>query len=193
MEENGFNLDKGKKQGIPHTNNYRRGLRWWQTFLANTPAHSESLLHSLEQAAGSIGLHLNAERTEYICFDQNQKVDISALKGRSLKLIDNFTNLGRSLSSTEKEINMRQAKAWTAIDRLSVIWRSDQFDKIKRNFFPESSIVHISNGYTNWILTKRIEKKLDGNCTWMLWAVMNKSRKKHATKHQQYDHLFSHL
>ena len=31
---------------------------------------------------------------------------------------------------------MRLAKAWTAIDRLSVIWKSDLTDEIKRSFFP---------------------------------------------------------
>ena len=41
--------------------------------------------------------------------------------GSSLKLIDKFTYLGSSFSSTEAVINTRLAKALTAIDRLSVI------------------------------------------------------------------------
>ena len=48
--------------------------------LANTPAQAETLLHSLEQAAGGIGLHVNTDRTEYMCF--NQRGDISTLKSR---------------------------------------------------------------------------------------------------------------
>ena len=32
--------------------------------LANTPTQAESLLHSLEQAAGSIIFHMNANKTE---------------------------------------------------------------------------------------------------------------------------------
>ena len=46
-----------------------------------------------------------------------------------------YTHLGSSVSSTEKDINTRLAKAWTAIGRLSVIWKSDLIDKIKRSFF----------------------------------------------------------
>ena len=42
--------------------------------LANTPAQAESLLHILERATGGIGLHVNVEKTEYMCF--NQRVDI---------------------------------------------------------------------------------------------------------------------
>ena len=45
--------------------------------LANIPIQTESLLHSLEQAAGGIGLHVNADRTKYMCF--NQQRDISTL------------------------------------------------------------------------------------------------------------------
>ena len=43
-----------------------------QAFLENTPAEEEFLLHSLEQAAESIGLNVNANSTEYMCFKQNE-------------------------------------------------------------------------------------------------------------------------
>ena len=48
-------------------------------FLASSPAQAETLLHSLERAAAGIGLHVNAYKTEYMCF--NQTVDISTLNG----------------------------------------------------------------------------------------------------------------
>ena len=53
--------------------------------LANTPTQAESLLHSLERAAASIGLHVNADKTEYMCF--NQRGDISTLKSGPLKVV----------------------------------------------------------------------------------------------------------
>ena len=53
--------------------------------LANAPAQAETLLHSLEQAAAGIGLHVYVHKTEYMCF--NQTGDISTLNGRSLKLV----------------------------------------------------------------------------------------------------------
>ena len=70
--------------------------------LANAPAQAETLLHSLERAAAGIGLHVNAHNTEYMCF--NQTGDISTLNGSSLKLVDKFTYLGSSVSSTENDI-----------------------------------------------------------------------------------------
>ena len=83
-------------------------------FLANTPAQAETLLHSLEQAAGGIDLHVNADKTEYMCF--NQRGNISTLKGGPLKLVDKFTYLGSNVSSTNTGINTYLAKAWTAND-----------------------------------------------------------------------------
>ena len=119
-----------------------------------------------------------------MCF--NQKGDISTLDGTSLKLVDKFTYLGSSVSSTEKDNDTRRTKAWTAIGRLSIIWKSNLTDKVKRSFF-QAAVVSIY-GFTTWTPTKRLEK-LDGNYTRMLRAVLNKSWQQHPTKHQLYGYL----
>ena len=154
---------------------------------ANTPAQAETLLHSLERAAAGIGLHVNVHKTEYMCF--NQTGNISTQNDSSLKLVDKFTYLGSSVSSTETDINTRLAKAWAAIDSLLVIWKSDLTDKMKRNFFQAVVVGILLYGCTTWSLTKRIEKKLDGNYTRMLRAILNKSWRQHPTKQQLYGHL----
>ena len=104
-----------------------------------------------------------------MCF--NQTGDISTRGGSSLKLVDKFTYLGSSVSSTEADIETRLIKAWTAIDKLSVIWKSDQTDKMKRSFFQATVVSILLYGCTTWTLTKRVEKKLDGNYTRMLQAI----------------------
>ena len=45
-----------------------------------------------------------------------------------------------NVSSTKKVIDMRLTKAWTAIDRLSIIWKLDLTDKMKRSFFQAAVI-----------------------------------------------------
>ena len=50
-----------------------------------------------------------------------KKEDIFTQKGGSLKLVDKFTCLGSSVSSTENDVNARLAKAWAAINWLLVI------------------------------------------------------------------------
>ena len=44
-------------------------------------------------------------------------------------------------------------------------------------------------GCTTWTLTKQLEKKLDGNYTRMLRAILNKSWRQHPTRRQLYGHL----
>ena len=44
-------------------------------------------------------------------------------------------------------------------------------------------------GCTTWTLTKRLEKKLDGNYKWVLRAILNKSWRQHPTRQQLYGHL----
>ena len=103
MKENSFTLEKVRSrrhraQTIMDVD-YADDI----ALLANTPTQAESLLHSLEQATSSIGLHVNAEKMEYICF--TQRGDISTLNSGSLKLMDKFTYLGISFSPTENDIN----------------------------------------------------------------------------------------
>ena len=104
MKENGFKLAKERSRRYPAQtitdadyadNNI--------ALLANIPVQAESLLHRLERADGGIGLHVNADETEYICF--NQRGDIYTLNGSSLKLVDKFTYLESSVSSTKTDIN----------------------------------------------------------------------------------------
>ena len=58
--------------------------------------------------------------------------------------------------------------------------------KVIKSFVPEpiSSVFRIP-----WTLTKRLEKKLDGNYTTMLRAILNKSWRQHPTRRQLYGHL----
>ena len=128
--------------------------------LANTPNQTETLLHSLERAVTGIGHHVNAHKME--CMRYNQTGDITTQDGTSLKLVDKFTYLGSSVSSTEKDIDKQLKKAWTAIDKLSIIWKSDLNDKMKRSFFQAAVVSILLYGCTTWTLTKWLEKKLDG-------------------------------
>ena len=147
MKDNGFVLEKGKKQKISRTNERSRKYPAHTITDAdftddialptNTPAQAETLQHGLERTATGIGLHVKADKTEFMCF--NERGDISILNGSSLKLVDKFTYQGSSVSSTETDTNSRLAKA---INRRSVIWKSELTDRIKRIFF-QAAVVSI--------------------------------------------------
>ena len=60
---------------------------------------------------------------------------------------------------------------------------------MKRSFFQAAVVSILLYGCTTWTLTwKWLEKKLDGNYTRMLWAILNKSWRQHPTRHQLYGH-----
>ena len=124
---------------------------------------------------------------KYMCF--NQTGDISTLNVSSLKLVDKFTYLGSSVSSTGTDIDTWLIKAWIAINRLLVIWKSDLTNKMKHSFFQAVVVLILLYGCTTWTLTKRMEKKLDDNNTKILRAILNKSWRQHPTKQQLYGHL----
>ena len=187
IRENGFELTKKWSRIYPAKTITDADYADDIAILANTYSRAETLLHSLEGAAAGIGRHVNAQKTEYMRY--NQTGDISTLDGTSLKLVDKFTYLGSSVSSTEKDIDTRLTKAWTAIYRISIIWKSDLTDKMKRSFFQAAVVSILLYGCTTWTLTKRLEKKLDGNYTRMLRAILNKSWRQQPTGHQLYGHL----
>ena len=56
-------------------------------------------------------------------------------------------------------------------------------------FFRAAVMSILLYGCTTWTLTKRLEKKIDGNYTRMLRAILNESWRQHPTKHQLYGHL----
>ena len=56
-------------------------------------------------------------------------------------------------------------KAWTPINKLLIMWKSDLTDKMKRSFFQAAVVSILLYGFTTWMLTKQLEEKLDSNYT----------------------------
>ena len=90
MKENSFTLKKARSRRYPAQTitdvDYADNI----AHLANTPNLAESLLHSLELAVSHIGIHVNPDKMESMCFNQG---DISTLNGqvhlpRKLRLIN---------------------------------------------------------------------------------------------------------
>ena len=86
IRENGFELTKKRSKMYPAKTITDADYADDLALMANTPNQAETLLHSLERAAAGIGLHVNAHKTEYICY--NQTGNITTLDGASLRLVD---------------------------------------------------------------------------------------------------------
>ena len=60
---------------------------------------------------------------------------------------------------------------------------------MKRNSFQAAVVSILLYRCTTWTITKWLEKKLDGNYTRMLRAILNKFWRQQPTRHQLYSHL----
>ena len=146
---------------------------------------AKSLLHCLQRTAGGIWPPFQSRQNVYF----NQSGDISTLIGGPLKLVDKFTYQENSISSPENDINTQLAKAWTAINTLSVIWKSGLIDKIKHSFFPSSCHINTAIWMHHLDANLAYGEKVDGIYTRMLRAVLNKYWRQDPTKQQLYGHL----
>ena len=107
----------------------------------------------------------------------------------------------RALAQSETQIILPRIWTWLA---KSIFFNNNHYatcvsfihsyiyiltDKMKCSFFQAAVVSILLYGCTTWTLTKRLKKKLDGNYTRMLRAILNKSWWQHPTKHQLYGHL----
>ena len=171
LNELGFTLTKSTSPRYPATKITDADYADDLALFSDNIAQATALLHSLENAAADVGLYVNAGKTEFISF--NQEGTINTLMGKALESVISFVYLGSNIASTEKDVTIRIAKAWGALDGLNVIWKSSLPDQLKRDFFRavvESVLLYGSN---TWTLTKRLESRLDGTYTRMLRAILN--------------------
>ena len=104
IKENGFKLTKKRSRRYPAKTISDADYADDIALLASAPAQAETLLHSLERTDAGIDLHVNAHKTEYMCF--NQTGNISTQNGSSLKLVNKFAYEGSSVSSTDTDKGM---------------------------------------------------------------------------------------
>ena len=147
------------------------------------------LLHRIEEAAIKIGLLVNAKKTEFMAFNQAHTGSIKSKTNQDIKAVQEFTYLGSNIASTKRDIEIRLAKAWSALNKLDKIWTSNLSPKLKRNFFRATVESILLYGATTWTITKNQEKMLDGAYTRMLRAILNVSWREHPTKKSLYGGL----
>ena len=79
---------KGNKKATANWNYYWCRLCRWPSA---SPVQTKSILHSVEQTTRDIDLHVNPDKTKFMCF--NQDGAISSLNGKFLKPLDQFIYL----------------------------------------------------------------------------------------------------
>ena len=185
--ELGFTLSKRRSRRYPPINITDADYADDLALLSGTVNGVSELLHSLEKSAADIGLFVNAKKTKLMQFNCD-----GAVKTKSnlpVETVNNFAYLGSNTESTATDVNIRIAKAWYALKKLSIIWNSNLTDEIKKGFFRAAVESVLLYGSSTWTLTKQLESKLNGNYTRMLRAVLNKSWRDHITNKELYGNL----
>ena len=74
LKENVFKLAKERSRKYPAQIITDADYADDIALLANSPAQDESLQHSLERAAGGIGIHVNTDKREYMSFNHRGSI-----------------------------------------------------------------------------------------------------------------------
>ena len=75
-----------------------------------------------------------------------------------MKLVDKYAF--SNILSTESNVNIVIGKAWTAMERLLIIWKPDLSDQVKWEFFQAVAVSVPLYSCATWTLMKHLEKKL---------------------------------
>ena len=91
-----------------------------------------------------------------------------------------FCYLGSWIATSSKDINIRKAQAWTAINKLSKIWKAPQLSReLKIHVFRTTVEAILHYGSQCWTFTVAQERSLDGTYTRLLLKALNISYKDH--------------
>ena len=113
-------------------------------------------------------------------------VGMKSLADKNIKQVLDFKYLGSYIASTEHDVNIRLGKAWSALNQMDKIWKSNVSDNLKRNFFRAAVESVLVYGSASWTLAKKCEKRIDGAYTRMLRVALNKSWRDHPTNKELY-------
>ena len=117
-------------------------------------------IHQIKETADDIGLKINSDKTEYMRLNLNSDDgNMKSKNGNIIKQVENFKYLGSYIGSTEKDIEILIAKAWSALNSMHTIWKSKMSENLKRSFFRDTVESVLVYGAITWTLTSTLDKK----------------------------------
>ena len=154
--------------------------------LSNQIREAQELLDRVETECKKVGLHLNAKKTEYMAYNIIYHEPLKTDSGAALKKVDDFKYLGARMQSSEKDIKVRKALAWKALNDMRKIWSSRMSKGLKLRFCHATVETILLYGCEACIITKALSKSLDGCYTNMIRKVQNVTWKDYITNVQLY-------
>jgi len=128
---------------------------------------------------------MNAKKTKIQAFNQKKQMEITAIDGLQLEVLQDFKYLGSMMSSTEADIKARKGMAWS----MDQFWKSNLNRTLKIRLLTSTVEAVLLYGCETWSLSKKQEQELDGCYTRMLRKALNISWRAHFTNELLYGDL----
>ena len=155
--------------------------------LTDTIPEAQNFLMSLEDAANSIGLHMNVKKTKFMEINA-EPGKIRAASGEEVKRVVDFKYLGCWIKSSEHDFVVRKAKAWRACHLMSKIWKSMMKPDMKRRLFTATVESILFYGSETWTITNSLSKRINGCHSRMLRMALNIVWSDKVTNEELYGH-----
>ena len=145
--------------------------------MSDTVEQASILLQRVERECEAVGLRLNSPKTKAMFLN----TDVAPLENILGEIISqaltdtgeqDFKYLG-SWCDNARDISVRKALAWQALNKMHKVWKSDMDTWIKVRLFRATVESILMYGSQTWSLTKSEEKSLHGTYTRMLRIVQN--------------------
>jgi len=160
------------------------------SLLSDAIVQAQELLHRVEHECNKVGLGLNGPKTKYLTYNiEEDHAPHPTRNGTILEEKKDFKYLGSWVDETRKDINVRKALAWRALNGMDRTWRSKLSPGVKMRFFVatvESILLYVCEA---WALSKAMEKSLYGTYTHMLRKGLNVPWSSHTPNEQLYGDL----
>ena len=153
---------------------------------------ARSMVTSVKIKCAKIGLRMNAKKTKAMFYNvPPQKIE--TIEGQEIEQAlvgstgeQDFKYLGSWVDSKDRDISVRKAAAWQALNKLGNIWKSDLDTSLKLQLFRATVESVLLYGSSTWPLTETEERKLDQTYTRMLRKVHNVTWKDKVTNKELY-------
>ena len=159
------------------------------SLLSDAIEKAQELLLRVETECNKVGLGLNGPKTKYLAYNTESNPPLHTRDGTVLEQKEDFKYLGSWVDDSGKDINVRKALAWRALNDMSKIWKSNMNPDLKKRFFVATVESILLYGCESWALTDTAEKSLDGSYTRMLRRALNVHWSSHTTNEQVYGQL----
>ena len=90
-------------------------------------------------------------KIKFLAYNVEVQQSLQTIDGTELEKKDDFKYLA---DSSEKDIEIRKALAWKAINDMSKVWKSSMNTELKKKFFVATAESILLYGCEAWTLTK---------------------------------------